>query len=169
MRDVGTDTVSDGIIEKLVRVNRTAKVVKGGRVFGFAALIVVGDGNGRVGYGTGKAREVPQAIKKATETARKNMVKIELNGKTIFHPIKVRKNSSVVIMAPASEGTGIIAGNAMRSVLEVIGVENILAKCLGSTNPVNVVRATIHGLQTMATPKSVAEKRGKTIKEIVEE
>ena len=165
---MGVDTVSDGMVEKLVRINRTAKVVKGGRVFGFSALVVVGDGKGKVGYGTGKAKEVSIAIKKATENARKNLITIHLNGKTLYYPVKLRKNSSVVIMVPASEGTGVIAGNAMRAVLEVVGVEDILAKCLGSTNPVNVVRATIAALQSINTPEMVAKKRGKKLEEILE-
>jgi len=160
------DVQTDGITEKLVSVLRTSKVVKGGRIFGFAALVVVGDGKGKVGFGRGKAREVPIAIKKATEDARKNMVKIELKKGTLQHSIKANHGASKVLMLPASQGTGIIAGNAMRAVFEVMGVENVLAKTIGSTNPVNVIRATMKGLQAMVTPEMVAAKRGKTVEEI---
>lgn len=162
------DTASDGYQDKLVAVRRTSKVVKGGRQFGFDALIVTGDGEGRVGYGRGKAKEVPVAIQKATEAARRNMVQIHLNGKTLQHPIKARHGASNVWMMPASEGTGVIAGNAMRAVFEVMGVENVLSKCIGSTNPINVVRATVRGLLKMSSPEQVAAKRGKTVKEITE-
>lgn len=154
--------------EKLVSVNRTAKVNKGGRRFGFSVLVVVGDGNGRVGYGLGKGTEVPMAIQKATDQARKNMVYIPLQkGKTIFHPITWRYGASKIFMMPASEGTGIIAGGAMRAVLEVLGIENILAKSYGSTNPSNIVRATINALMNVGTPDYVAAKRGKTVEEII--
>ena len=158
---------SEGLQEKLVQVNRVAKVVKGGRIFGFTALTVVGDGNGRVGFGRGKAREVPAAIQKALEAARRNMIQVDLAGHTIQHPIKARHGASKVYMQPASEGTGVIAGGAMRAVLEVAGVQNVLAKCYGSTNPVNVVRATFEGLKNMAAPESVAAKRGKSVEEIL--
>ncbi|MEH6576653.1 MAG: 30S ribosomal protein S5 [Amphritea sp.] len=153
--------------EKLVQVNRVAKVVKGGRIFGFTALTVVGDGNGRVGFGRGKAREVPVAIQKAMEQARRNMITVDLNGTTLQYPIKARHGASKVYMQPASEGTGVIAGGAMRAVLELAGVHNVLAKCYGSTNPVNVVRATINGLAGMTSPDDVAAKRGKTVAEIL--
>jgi small subunit ribosomal protein S5 len=153
--------------EKLVQVNRVAKVVKGGRIFAFTALTVVGDGNGRVGFGRGKAREVPVAIQKAMEQARRNMIRVELNGGTLQYPITARHGASRVYMQPASEGTGVIAGGAMRSVLEIAGVHNVLAKCYGSTNPVNVVRATVKGLQHMRSPEDVAAKRGKTVEEIL--
>ena len=153
--------------EKLVQVNRVAKVVKGGRIFGFTALTVVGDGNGRVGFGRGKAREVPVAIQKAMDAARKNMVTVALNGTTLQYPIKARHGASKVYMQPASDGTGIIAGGAMRAVLEVAGVQNVLAKCYGSTNPVNVVRATVNGLKAMQSPDSIATKRGKSVEDIV--
>lgn len=153
--------------EKLVQVNRVAKVVKGGRIFGFTALTVVGDGNGRVGFGRGKAREVPVAIQKAMDQARRNMVQIELNGDTLQYPVKARHGASKVYMQPASQGTGVIAGGAMRSVLELAGVHNVLAKCYGSTNPVNVVRATIKGLAEMRSPEDVAAKRGKSVDEIL--
>ncbi|GAB0153276.1 MULTISPECIES: 30S ribosomal protein S5 [Marinobacterium] len=154
--------------EKLVQVNRVAKVVKGGRIFGFTALTVVGDGNGRVGFGRGKAREVPVAIQKAMEQARRNMVSVQLNGHTLQYPVKARHGASRVYMQPASEGTGVIAGGAMRAVLELAGVHNVLAKCYGSTNPVNVVRATINGLKVMKAPEDVAAKRGKSVEEILE-
>jgi len=153
--------------EKLVQVNRVAKVVKGGRIFGFTALTVVGDGNGRVGFGRGKAREVPVAIQKAMEQARRNMIRVDLNGDTLQYPVKARHGASKVYMQPASQGTGVIAGGAMRAVLELAGVHNVLAKCYGSTNPVNVVRATINGLAQMSAPEDVAAKRGKSVDEIL--
>lgn len=159
--------MSDGYQEKLVSVNRVAKVVKGGRVFGFAVLVVIGDGKGKVGYGRGKAREVPIAIQKAMEQARKNMTYIPLAGKTIHHQITWNYGASKVFMKPASEGTGIIAGGAMRAVLEVLGVQNILAKSIGSTNPSNIVRATIGALNNIGTPDYVAAKRGKTVQEVM--
>jgi small subunit ribosomal protein S5 len=149
--------------EKLVQVNRVAKVVKGGRIFGFTALTVVGDGKGRVGFGRGKAREVPVAIQKAMDQARRNMVKVSLKGHTLQYPVKARHGASKVYMQPASEGTGIIAGGAMRSVLELAGVHDVLAKCYGSTNPVNVVRATVKGLASMQSPDDIAAKRGLSV------
>lgn len=152
--------------EKLVQVNRVAKVVKGGRIFGFTALTVVGDGNGRVGFGRGKAREVPVAIQKAMDQARRNMVKVTLAGHTLQYPVKARHGASKVFMQPASEGTGIIAGGAMRSVLELAGVQDVLAKCYGSTNPVNVVRATVKGLTAMQSPEDIAAKRGLSVEAI---
>jgi small subunit ribosomal protein S5 len=158
----------DGLQEKLINVRRVAKVVKGGRIFGFSALTVVGDGNGRVGYGTGKAREVPAAIQKAMEQARRNMVDVQLQGDTLQYPIMASHGAAKVFMQPASEGTGIIAGGAMRAVFEVLGVHNVLAKCIGSNNPVNVVQATIRGLEEMRSPEQVAAKRGKSVKEIME-
>lgn len=157
---------NEGLQEKLVQVNRVAKVVKGGRIFGFAALTVVGDGNGRVGYGRGKAREVPVAIQKAMEQARRNMIQVDLNGDTIQYPTKAVHSSSQVYMQPASAGTGVIAGGAMRAVLELAGVSNVLAKCYGSTNPINVVRATFKALENMRSPEQVAAKRGKSVDEI---
>jgi len=156
----------DGLLEKLISVNRVAKVVKGGRQFGFAALTVVGDGQGRVGFGTGKAREVPVAIQKAMDAARKGMVNIRLKGTTLQHPIVGRHGAAKVYMQPASDGTGIIAGGAMRAVFEVLGVQNVLAKCIGTNNPINVVRATLDGLTSMADAERVAAKRGKTVEEI---
>ncbi len=157
---------SDGLQEKLVNVNRVAKVVKGGRIFGFAALTVVGDGQGRVGIGRGKAREVPVAIQKAMEDARRNMKTISLNGDTLQYAVTGRHGAAKVYMQPASEGTGIIAGGAMRAVFEVLGVHNVLAKCIGSNNPINVIRATIQGLEQMQDPSFVAAKRGKSIEDI---
>lgn len=158
---------NEGYIEKLVQVNRVAKVVKGGRIFGFTALTVVGDGKGRVGFGRGKAREVPIAIQKAMEAARRNMIQIDLNGGTIQYPVKAQHGAAKIYMQPASAGTGIIAGGAMRAVLEIAGVHNVLAKCYGSTNPVNVVRATYNGLKSMQSPDIVAMRRGKTVEEIL--
>lgn len=157
----------DELLEKLVNVNRVAKVVKGGRQFGFSALTVVGDGKGRVGFGTGKAREVPVAIQKAMETARKNMVSVRLNGSTLQYPLMGRHGAARVHMQPASDGTGIIAGGAMRAVFEVLGVQNVLAKCIGTNNPMNVVRATINGLQEMTDAESAALKRGKSVEDIL--
>ena len=150
-------------------MRRTSKVVQGGRVFGFDALVVVGDGKGRVGFGRGKSREVPVAIQKANENARKNVVHIQLDDGTLFHEIKSHHGASEVFMKPASEGTGIIAGNAMRAVFEVLGVRNILAKSIGATNPINVVQATINGLKSMATPEKAALKRGKKVADLIEE
>ena len=152
--------------EKLVQVNRVAKVVKGGRIFAFTALTVVGDGNGRVGFGRGKSREVPTAIQKAMEQAKRNMVDVQLDGSTLQYPVRGRHSGSQIYMQPASEGTGIIAGGAMRAVLELAGVQNVLAKCYGSTNPVNVVRATINALSAMESPETVAARRGKKVEEI---
>ncbi|MET0088602.1 MAG: 30S ribosomal protein S5 [Candidatus Thiodiazotropha sp.] len=157
----------DELLEKLVNVNRVAKVVKGGRQFGFSALTVVGDGKGRIGFGTGKAREVPVAIQKAMETARKNMVTVKLDGTTVQYPLVGRHGAAKVFMQPASDGTGIIAGGAMRAVFEVLGVQNVLAKCIGTNNPINVVRATINGLNEMADAEAVALKRGKSVEDIL--
>jgi small subunit ribosomal protein S5 len=162
----GSDARAEGLLEKLVNVRRVAKVVKGGRIFGFSALVVVGDGNGKVGMGRGKAREVPVAVQKAMEAARKNMIKVNLDNGTLFNSVENVHCSTKVVMRPASEGTGIIAGGAMRAVFEVAGVRNIVAKCIGSTNPVNMVRATIDGLGRAASPEQMAAKRGKTVEEI---
>jgi len=153
--------------EKLIAVKRTAKVVKGGRIFGFSALTVVGDGKGRIGIGRGKAREVPDAIRKAMEHAKRNLVQVPLNGSTLHHVITARHGASKVFMKPASEGTGIIAGGAMRAILEMAGVQNVLAKCYGSTSPVNVVRATLKALLASSAPASIAAKRGKSVDEIM--
>lgn len=158
----------DGLIEKLVGVNRVTKVVKGGRIFGFSALTVVGDGKGRVGFGRGKSKEVPVAIQKAMESARKNRVYFELNGNTLWHEVIGVHAGTKVFMKPASEGTGVIAGGAARAVFEVLGVQNVLSKTIGSTNPNNVVLATLDGLRKMTSPSSVAEKRGINIEQLVE-
>ena len=163
-----SQTQATDLQEKLIAVNRVSKTVKGGRIFSFTALTVVGDGNGRVGFGYGKAREVPAAIQKAMEKARRNMVTIALNDGTLHHAVKGRHTGSKVYMQPAAEGTGIIAGGAMRAVLEVVGVHNVLAKAYGSTNPINVVRATIDGLSGMKSPEMVAAKRGLTVESISE-
>ena len=157
----------DDFIEKLVAVNRVAKVVKGGRQFGFTALTVVGDGNGTIGFGYGKAKEVPLAIQKAMDKARKNMKKISLKGDTLQHSLTGIHGAANVYMQPASDGTGIIAGGAMRAVFEAVGVRNVLAKINGTRNPVNVVRATINGLSSMSSPEKVAAKRGKSVEEIL--
>ncbi|MEZ5534693.1 MAG: 30S ribosomal protein S5 [Thiolinea sp.] len=161
-----TAAAADGLQEKLVHVNRVSKVVKGGRIFSFTALTVVGDGNGRVGFGYGKAREVPAAIQKAMEQARKNMITVPLVDGTLQYPINHSVGAASVFMKPASEGTGVIAGGAMRAVLEVVGVRNVLSKCVGTRNPGNVVRATIAGLASMQNPEMIAAKRGKTVEEI---
>ena len=153
-------------IDKLVHINRVAKVVKGGRIFSFTALTAVGDGKGRVGFGRGKAREVPQAIQKAMEAARRNMINVKLDGSTLQYPVKANHGASKIYMQPASDGTGVIAGGAMRSILELAGVHNVLAKCYGSTNPVNVVRATFKGLKNMRSPQDIAAKRGKSLEDI---
>ena len=166
-RDKRDESRDEGYIEKLVQVNRVAKTVKGGRIFTFTALTVVGDGNGRVGYGRGKSREVPAAIQKAMEAARRNMIQVELDGTTLQYPIRANHGASNIYMQPASEGTGVIAGGAMRAVLEVAGVQNVLAKCYGSTNPVNVVQATLKGLKIMQSPAAIAAKRGKSVEEIL--
>lgn len=153
--------------EKLISVNRVSKTVKGGRVFSFTALTVVGDGNGRIGFGYGKAKEVPSAIQKSIEKARRNLISIKLNNFTLQYPIEGMHTGSKVFMKPAAEGTGIIAGGAMRAVLEVVGVHNVLAKTYGSTNPINVVRATLKALSNMESPYFIAAKRNKSIKDIL--
>jgi small subunit ribosomal protein S5 len=157
----------DGLREKMVSINRVTKVVKGGRILGFAALTVVGDGDGGIGMGKGKSREVPVAVQKAMEEARRKMVKVRLKNGTLQHAVIGEHGASRVLMQPASAGTGIIAGGPMRAVFEVMGVTDVLAKCLGSTNPYNVVRATLDGLAKMSTPAEVAAKRGKTVEEIL--
>jgi small subunit ribosomal protein S5 len=162
MANVNTQN-SEGLQEKLVAVRRVAKVVKGGRQFGFTALTVVGDGSGRVGYGLSKAREVPVAIQKSMEQARKNMRQVSLNGDTLNYPISSSTGAAKVFMQPASPGTGIIAGGAMRAVFEVVGVRNVLAKCIGTNNPINVVRATIKGLTEIQNPRYISAKRGKSL------
>ena len=157
---------SDGMLEKLIAVNRVAKTVKGGRQMSFTALTVVGDGAGKVGFGYGKAREVPVAISKAMERARRNVVSVDLNNGTIWYAVKANHGAARVYMQPASEGTGVIAGGAMRAVLEVVGVKDVLAKAVGSRNPINLVRATLRGLEAMQSPAQIAAKRGKKIEEL---
>lgn len=154
---------TDGLKEKMVSVNRVTKVVKGGRILGFAALTVVGDGKGSVGMGKGKSREVPLAVQKAMDEARQRMVRVNLINGTLHHSVIGRHGAARVYMQPASEGTGIIAGGPMRAIFEVMGIHNILAKCLGSTNPYNIVRATLDGLSKVQTPAMIAAKRGKSI------
>lgn len=158
---------TDELLEKLVAIKRVAKVVKGGRQFGFAALAMVGDGKGRVGFGRGKAREVPLAIQKAMENARRNMIAVPLDGRTLPYAVTATHGAAKVFMKPASEGTGIIAGGAMRAVFEVLGVHDVLAKSLGSPNTNNVIHATMNGLRTMVAPDEFATKRGKTLDEIL--
>ena len=160
------EKVDDGMIEKLVAVNRVSKTVKGGRQFTFTALTVVGDGNGKIGFGYGKAREVPVAIQKSMEYARKGMLNVDLNNGTLWHPVKAGHGAARVYMQPASEGTGVIAGGAMRAVLEAVGVKDVLAKAVGSRNPINLVRATLKGLGDMQSPARIAAKRGKKIEEL---
>ncbi|EQD53893.1 Ribosomal protein S5, bacterial-type, partial [mine drainage metagenome] len=157
---------ADELLEKLVAVNRTAKVVKGGRQFGFTALTVVGDGAGSVGFGFGKAREVPVAISKAMAQARRSMVSVALKNNTLFYAVKGIHGATRVYMQPASDGTGVIAGGGMRAVLECAGVRNVLAKSYGSRNPINVVRATVKALAEIRSPEDIAAKRGKSIEEI---
>ena len=161
-----TEGNDDGLKEKMIAVNRVTKVVKGGRTLSFAALTVVGDGDGRIGMGKGKAKEVPVAVQKAMDEARRKLVKVNLKNGTLQHSVVGRHGASVVLMLPASDGTGIIAGGPMRAIFEVMGVTNVLAKCLGSTNPYNVVRATLNGLASMNTPAEIAAKRGKTVAEV---
>jgi small subunit ribosomal protein S5 len=165
-RMAGGEERGDGLREKMIAINRVTKVVKGGRVMGFAALVVVGDGDGRVGMGKGKAREVPVSVQKAMDEARRKLVKINLKNGTLHHAVTGRHGSARVYMQPASDGTGIIAGGPMRAIFEVMGVTNVLAKIIGSTNPYNVVRATLNGLQAMNTPAVIAAKRGKSVEEI---
>ena len=168
MANVEAQANSDGYIEKLVTINRVAKVVKGGRQFGFTALTVVGDGDGKVGFGYGKAREVPQAIQKAMGKARKNMISVTLNNSTLQYSLTGKHGAARVYMRPASEGTGIIAGGAMRAVFEAVGIRDVLAKIMGTNNPTNVVRATIQGLSGMQSPETIAAKRGKSVEEITD-
>ena len=156
----------DGLREKMISINRVTKVVKGGRILAFAALAVVGDGDGRVGMGKGKAKEVPVAVQKAMEAARRNMVKVSLRNGSIQHNVRGEHGAAKVLMAPAAAGTGIIAGGPMRAVFEVMGVTDIVAKSLGSTNPYNMVRATLDALKRSTTPAQVAAKRGKSVEDI---
>ena len=157
---------SDGLREKMISVNRVTKVVKGGRILGFAALTVVGDGDGGIGMGNGKAREVPVAVQNAMEVARRRMVKVSLKEGTLHHAVIGRHGAAKVLIQPASDGTGIIAGGPMRAVFEVMGVQNVLAKCFGSTNPYNVVRATLDALTSMTAPSEIAAKRGKSVEQV---
>jgi small subunit ribosomal protein S5 len=163
-----TEERDDGMREKMVSINRVTKVVKGGRILGFAALTVVGDGDGAVGMGKGKAREVPVAVQKAMEEARRKLTKVNLKDGTLHHSVIGRHGATKVLMSPAPSGTGVIAGGPMRAVFEVVGVTDVVAKCIGSTNPYNLVRATLNGLQAVSTPAEVAAKRGKNVQEILE-
>ncbi len=167
MARVEKNASSDEYIEKLVAVNRVAKVVKGGRQFGFTALTVVGDGRGKVGFGYGKAREVPVAIQKAMQAARKNLASVPLKDATLHYPLKGSHGATRVFMQPAADGTGLIAGGGMRAVFECAGVRNVLAKSHGSRNPINVVRATFKALTSIQSPEDIAAKRGKRVEEIL--
>jgi len=162
------DKPDDGMREKMVAINRVTKVVKGGRILGFAALTVVGDGDGGIGMGKGKSREVPVAVQKAMEEARRKMAKVSLKNGTLHHTVTGRHGATTVLMSPASAGTGVIAGGPMRAVFEVMGVTDVVAKTIGSTNPYNVVRATMNGLLATSTPAEIAAKRGKSIADLVE-
>lgn len=162
-----TEERADGLIEKMVSVNRVSKVVKGGRIMAFSALAVVGDGDGRIGMGKGKAKEVPVAIQKAMDQARRNLVKIPMKGRTIHHEVMGRHGATKVFMQPAKEGNGVKAGGPMRLVFDVMGIHNISAKVHGSTNPYNIVRATLDGLNRLYTPAEIAAKRGLTVEEIL--
>ncbi len=166
-KGVSSEERDDGLREKMIAVNRVTKVVKGGRILGFAALTVVGDGDGRIGMGKGKAREVPVAVQKAMDEARRKMVKVPLKGGTLQHNVVGRHGASTVLMSPAKDGTGVIAGGPMRAIFEVMGVTNVVAKSIGSTNPYNMVRATLDGLQKMRTPADIAAKRGKSVEDIL--
>jgi len=165
-KDITKEQNQDGLREKMIAVNRVTKVVKGGRIMSFAALTVVGDGDGAIGMGKGKAREVPLAVQKAMDEAKKGMLKVNLNNGTLFHAVTGKHGAAKVFIQPASEGTGIIAGGAMRAIFEVMGITDVLAKCIGSANPYNVVRATLNGLAAVNSPSEIAAKRGKTVEEI---
>ena len=167
MKVEANNVISDGMIEKLVSVGRVSKTVKGGRIFSFTALTVVGDGNGRVGFGYGKAREVPVAVQKSMEKARRNMFDVAINGGTLQYDVNGRHGAAHVFLKPASEGTGLIAGGAMRAVFEAVGVRNVLANCNGTRNQMNMIRATINGLRDMSSPERVAAKRGKRVEDIL--
>ena len=162
-----SDRPDDGLREKMIAINRVTKVVKGGRIMGFAALTVVGDGDGRIGMGKGKSKEVPMAVQKALEEARRNMIKVTLKDGTLQHTIIGKHGASKVMLNPAKQGTGVIAGGAMRAIFDVMGVTNVVAKSFGSTNPYNMVRATLNALASMNTPDDIAAKRGKSVEEIV--
>ncbi|HUH60141.1 MAG TPA: 30S ribosomal protein S5 [Candidimonas sp.] len=157
----------DGMREKMIAVNRVSKVVKGGRTMSFAALTVVGDGDGRIGMGKGKAREVPVAVQKAMEQARRGLVKVALKNGTLYHTVVGKHGAATVMISPAPEGTGVIAGGPMRAIFDVMGVRNVVAKSLGSSNPYNMVRATLNGLRACSTPADVAAKRGKSVEDIL--
>jgi small subunit ribosomal protein S5 len=161
------DKPDDGMREKMIAINRVTKVVKGGRIMGFAALTVVGDGDGRIGMGKGKSKEVPVAVQKAMEEARRNLLKISLKNGTLQHTVTGQHGASRVLMSPAKPGTGVIAGGAMRAIFEVMGVTDVVAKSIGSSNPYNMVRATLDGLAKMSTPAEIAAKRGKSVEEIL--
>ena len=160
------EEIDDGIREKMIAVNRGSKTVKGGRILAFAALTVAGDGNGSIGMGTGKSREVPASVSKAMERARKCMKKVPLNNGTIFHAVEGRHGASRVLLMPAAEGTGVIAGGPMRAVMDAVGIRNVLAKAYGSTNPYNMVRATLNALENLHSPADIAAKRGKSVEEL---
>jgi small subunit ribosomal protein S5 len=166
MQGKGAEGPEDGLREKMIAINRVTKVVKGGRILGFAALTVVGDGDGRVGMGKGKSKEVPAAVQKAMEEARRNMTKVTLKNGTLHHKVMGQHGAASVMMIPAPRGTGIIAGGPMRAVFEVIGITDIVAKSHGSSNPYNMVRATLDALNNCSTPADVAAKRGKTVEEL---
>jgi small subunit ribosomal protein S5 len=161
------DTPDDGLREKMIAINRVTKVVKGGRILGFAALTVVGDGDGKIGMGKGKAREVPVAVQKAMEQARRSMIKVSLKNGSLHHNVQGNHGAASVMMLPAPKGTGIIAGGPMRAVCEVLGITDVVAKSHGSSNPYNLVRATLDALNSATTPSAVAAKRGKSIEEIL--
>ena len=162
-----SDKPDDGMREKMIAINRVTKVVKGGRIMGFAALTVVGDGDGRIGMGKGKSKEVPVAVQKAMEEARRKMIKVTLKNGTLQHTVTGQHGASKVMIMPAKEGTGVIAGGPMRAIFEVMGLVNVVAKSNGSTNPYNMVRATLDGLSKMSTPSEIAAKRGKSVEEIL--
>lgn len=166
-KGVNTEDRDDGIKEKMIAVNRVTKVVKGGRILGFAALTVVGDGDGRIGMGKGKSREVPVAVQKAMERARRGMARIPLKSGTVHHLVEGKHGASRVLLSPAADGTGVIAGGPMRAVFDVMGVRNVVAKSHGSTNPYNLVRATLNALEKLRTPAEIAAKRGKSVEEIL--
>lgn len=166
-KGVMSEERDDGIREKMIAVNRVTKVVKGGRILGFAALTVVGDGDGRVGMGKGKSREVPVSVQKAMERARRTMEKVPLKSGTIHHTVHGRHGAAKVMLMPAAEGTGVIAGGPMRAIFDVMGIRNIVAKSHGSSNPYNMVRATLNALENLRTPSEIAAKRGKAVEEIL--
>jgi small subunit ribosomal protein S5 len=168
-RERSSEDRQDGeLIDRLVSVNRVAKVVKGGRRFGFSALVVIGDGKGRVGYGSGKAREVPEAVRKATEQAKRGMIRVPLRqGRTLHHDVRGHYGAGSVVMRAAPPGTGIIAGGPMRAVFEALGIGDVVAKSLGSTNPHNMVKATFAGLTAVLSPRAVAAKRGKKVSDLI--